>query len=119
MKFNKKYVGPMSEQSSANHLGRGFASWSLMPPMDASVHSLTHGTLGSWSRRGDRSFTVAGTWLSWLSINLPVELQQRDISFAEFKQPVAVLPGWHEVATLKKPLATPQATSNENMNFGT
>ena len=34
---------------------------------------------------------------------------------------VAVLPGWHRVAeaTPKKPHATPQATPNENMNFGT
>jgi len=34
---------------------------------------------------------------------------------------VAVLPGWHGVAeaTPKKPRATPQATPNENMNFGT
>jgi len=35
--------------------------------------------------------------------------------------PMAVLPGWHGVAeaTPKKPRATPQATPNENMNFGT
>jgi len=38
---------------------------------------------------------------------------------------VAVLPGWHGVAsgvaeaTPKKHRATPQATPNENMNFGT
>jgi len=33
---------------------------------------------------------------------------------------VAVLPEWHGVAeaTPKKPHATPQATPNENMNFG-
>jgi len=36
-------------------------------------------------------------------------------------QTVAVLPGWHGVAeaTPKKAHATPQATPNENMNFGT
>ena len=34
---------------------------------------------------------------------------------------VSVLPGWHGVAeaTPKKPRATPQATPNKNMNFGT
>jgi len=37
------------------------------------------------------------------------------------QKPVAVLSGWHGVAeaTPKKPRATPQATPNENMNFGT
>ena len=46
---------------------------------------------------------------------------ESDVNVTDGMTSVAVLPGWHGVAeaTPKKPRATPQATPNENVNFGT
>ena len=65
---------------------------------------------------------TTATECSFFTIQMVADAFQWVLHFWNFLYSVAVLPGWHgvaESATPKKARATPQATPNENMNFGT